>query len=765
MTTLALYDIETNGLLEAKEEKGHITPPMDKVWCNCIRIKEWETGKTLRNISAADQPGFTKGMRHYYLSGETIPTELHPYETPPEGAVVWERMSVAESIEVLMECDIRVAHNGQDFDERALLRVFPWFKPKKGSILRDTLLMSRVIYPDIYKNGPNGHKLFPFEKMSHGVEAWGKRLGRFKGDYSAECKKAGLDPWVCWRPSMQWYCDEDVEVLDKIFTWLWAQQPDPKCIALEHDFAAIIRRQETRGWAFDMPKAEALLCELQDRATVLEAELIEAFGTWYTPQRRSGSGTGDSLKAWRDDAEDEDAEDEEVQESRYQAFLKDQSKAYMVVATKARNIKLVGFPDVTERRFSPKTGKELKPYVGPPRCEVALGAAYTPLKLVEFNPSSRTHIWQRLMFKYGWKPFKFTPGGKTAPQPIVDEDVLRSLPYPEADKLAEYFLLMKRIGQLATGNKSWIKFAKETEHPNGTKTWRIHGRINTCGAATGRCTHSNPNVGQVPKNSAGHREYPDKSYMHGDRCRELFITSPGMVLAGFDGAALELRMLAHYISPWDGGEYAHIVHEGRKEDGTDPHSWLRDLIGIDLVGPADIGRDRAKTIMYATLYGAGNLKVGSIVDGKAPERERIQLGREILAKMESRFTAKAELSKAIVSAVMDKKYLVGLDGRKLPIRKPHAALNTLLQSAGAVTMKKALVVLDRDLQALGLTPGREYEFVGNIHDEAQAEILPAILDTYREAATDCIPKAGRLLKLRCPLAGEPSFGHSWKDTH
>ena len=80
-------------------------------------------------------------------------------------------------------------------------------------------------------------------------------------------------------------------------------------------------------------------------------------------------------------------------------------------------------------------------------------------------------------------------------------------------------------------------------------------------------------------------------------------------------------------------------------------------------------------------------------------------------------------------------------------------------------MKKALVVLDRDLQARGLTPGREYEFVANIHDEAQADISPEIQDTYRDAATECLPKAGRLLRLKCPLAGEPSFGHTWRDTH
>lgn len=273
---------------------------------------------------------------------------------------------------------------------------------------------------------------------------------------------------------------------------------------------------------------------------------------------------------------------------------------------------MVGFPDVVRPRVSPTTGKPLKPYVGPPKMHYHQGHPYTPIKLVEFNPGSRAHIWQRLMLKYNWVPVKYTPGGKNAPpQPVIDEDVLRGLPYPEAAMLAEYFLVLKRIGQLATGQKSWFKFARETEHPNGSKTWRIHGRINTLGAGTFRATHSDPNLAQVPKNTAAAKDYPNSPELHGVRCRRLFIASPGYILAGFDGSALELRMLAHYISPWDGGEYADIVVNGKKELGTDPHSWLRDLIGTNLIGSGDQGRDNAKTGMYATLYGAGALKMGS----------------------------------------------------------------------------------------------------------------------------------------------------------
>lgn len=774
MSILALYDIETNGLLEPQlQAGGEWSTPMDRTHCLCFRLRDTATG-SVRNISAADQPRFNSSWVHYYMPGQKAdedgmirPVEIPASETPPEGAIVWERMSIREALDLLDQSDIRVAHNGQDFDERALHKCYTrTIKPK--SRMLDTVLLSRLIYPDIHRTGPNGHRLFPFEKRMHGLSAWGKRLGRHKGEYTDWCKREGVDPWAKWRPEMQWYCDEDVEVLDVTFKWLWAQKPSTTAVDIEHEFASIIRRLESRGWPFDRTKAESLLTELQAKEATLEAELIEAFGSFWLPVRRGGSKPSDSIKFKSEGDEDEDEEDEEVQAERLRAFLSAQATKYIVTPAKSFRRKHVGWPDVRIPRYSEKTGKRLKDYVGPPITTITAGHPYTPVKLVQFNPSSRQHIWMRLIHKYGWEPLKFTPGGKNKdPEPVVDEEVLSGLPYPEAQKLAEYFLVLKRIGQLATGRKAWLKFARAEEQPNGKAVWRIHGRINTNGAATGRCTHSNPNLAQVPKNSAGTKDYPNSPELHGHRCRELFIAGPGMKLAGFDGSGLELRMLAHYLTPWDKGEYAEIVVNGKKEDRTDPHSWLAELIGVDLLGNGnfDTARDNSKTVMYATLYGAGNLKRGSIVLPRGTDKEKMELGREIAARMEHRFEAKAKLGEAIEAAVEDRGHLIGLDGRLLYTRKVHAALNTLLQSAGAVVMKKALVVLDRDLQRDGNIPGHHYEFVGNIHDEAQAEILPAIQSNYDERALQSLPKAGRALGLRCPLASETAFGLSWADTH
>ena len=80
-------------------------------------------------------------------------------------------------------------------------------------------------------------------------------------------------------------------------------------------------------------------------------------------------------------------------------------------------------------------------------------------------------------------------------------------------------------------------------------------------------------------------------------------------------------------------------------------------------------------------------------------------------------------------------------------------------------MKRSLVILDRDLQLNGMKPGTDYEFVGNIHDEAQAEVLFERVERYKEFAEDCLPKAGLSFRLKCPLKAEASSGSSWAHTH
>ena len=352
------------------------------------------------------------------------------------------------------------------------------------------------------------------------------------------------------------------------------------------------------------------------------------------------------------------------------------------------------------------------------------GASFTKLKLNTFNPGSRDHIAYWLKKKYDWKPLEFTPSGK----PKIDEQVLVTLEYSEATKLAQYFLLDKRLGQLSEGTQGWLRTVKSDS--------RIHGSVNTNGAVTGRMTHSSPNVAQVPSASSP----------YGDRCRELFCVPKGKKLVGCDASGLELRCLAHFMAKYDDGAYAKEILEG------DIHSANQEAAGLPT-------RNTAKTFIYAFLYGAGDEKIGSIVSGGAAE------GKKLKSKFFKKIPAIKKLVDTVQAVSQTKGFLKGLDGRTLPIRSSHAALNVLLQSAGALIMKQSLVILDEDLQSLGYIPGKHYEFVANIHDEFQIEVNKDIAEIVGKVAQEAIRKAGDTFEFRCPLDGEFNIGNNWYETH
>ena len=384
------------------------------------------------------------------------------------------------------------------------------------------------------------------------------------------------------------------------------------------------------------------------------------------------------------------------------------------------------------------------------------GDVVRKMKTLVFNPGSRDHIASRLMAIYGWVPTEYTDNGK----PKVDETVLDSLPYPEAKKLAEYLMVSKRIGQIAEGAEGWLKNER-----NG----RIHGRINTNGAVTGRMTHFKPNMAQVPNAHA----------IYGPECRALFRATPlangiAMVLVGCDAEGLELRVLAHFMARWDGGAYSETVVNGRKEDETDVHNVNKRAAGLN-------SRDSAKTFIYALIYGAGDEKLGQIVyeDGTEAQKAAFlrkhktkverskalrRLGTARRARIMANLPALAELVKAVKAAAKSKGYLIGLDGRRLHVRSDHAALNTLLQSGGAIAMKLALVIHDREVRRTPDLVGRVH-YVANVHDEFQMESEKDIAERVGALAADAIRLAGEHFKFRCPLAGAYAIGETWKDTH
>ena len=378
------------------------------------------------------------------------------------------------------------------------------------------------------------------------------------------------------------------------------------------------------------------------------------------------------------------------------------------------------FPTRTIERLSEKTGKPLKP------------------KVIEFNPSSRDHIAYWFKTKYDWQPKDFTPSGKAE----INADILEELDYPEAAELKRYFILDKAIGTIAEGKNAWTTMVGDDG--------RMHGRINTIGAASTRCTHSNPNLGQVPSTR--------KPY--GKECREFFRAEKGYKQVGADLNAIELRMFAHYLSAYDDGEYVKII------ETSDIHWSNAVAAGFHPGGEYNSSdkemkqaRDNAKTLIYALLYSAGDPKLGEIVGGGKKE------GVAIRTKLYKNFPAIEKLIAEVRAAAESRKSIKLLHGAVIPVRKAFAALNTLLQGGGAV-INKAWVNKTRELcDAKGWVFGKDYWFAANIHDELQSMVKEDLAEEFAKLVESAAGLAGQDLGMRCPVKAEAQIGNNWADVH
>ena len=563
----------------------------------------------------------------------------------PEDVLMFSHKNLVAGVEMLMAAEELIGHNIIKFDIPAIKKVYPWFD-FKGK-LTDTLVLSRVIWPDIRdrdmilrRRDPE----FPSKFLgSHNLGSWGYRLGVAKSDYEGT--------WEEWNQEMHDYCEQDARVTLALYNKILDKNLHPKAWWLEHEVAKILQEQEQYGIKFDVDAATDLYGRLCGRRDELSRDLAGLFPDWEvrTP-------------------------------------------------------------------FVPKSNNKKLGY--------EKGVPTEKVKIVQFNPNSRDHIANRLVEKYGWEPREFTPEGK----PRVDELVLGKLDYPEAQLLAESFMLTKRIGQLAEGENAWLKLERDGV---------IHGSVNTNGAVTGRMTHAYPNMAQVPSTRA----------LYGAECRSLFVARRGHLLVGCDADALELRCLASYMALFDDGEYVDVVLNGEKSAGTDTHSRNAKVLGCS--------RDDAKTWFYAFIYGAGNKKLGQIL-GKGAKA-----GAESKKAFFEALPALDKLISVVVSTAKDRGHLIGLDGRPLYLRSYHAALNTLLQSAGAVIMKQALVILHGDIKQYELPA----HFVANVHDEWQIEVKEGSEHELGRRAVDAIRAAGDQLALRCPMDAQYCVGKNWAETH
>jgi len=593
---------------------------------------------------------------------------------------------IETGLEVLAEADELIGHNILGYDIPAIKKLHPrWDYSGEAT---DTLLMSRLIWAD-----EKLLKEIDFAKIKRGQSKMPPKKAGTHGleawGYRLWDNKGDFGKttdWKQWSPQMQAYCKQDVKVNAKLYELIQSKNVSKQAKWIEHKFAEIIYRQERYGVRFNVEKAAKLAAELSAKRDALEKELQGIFPATV----------------------------EEMKTPQY--WLIDGTTIEFATVGKAL---AAGF-----RRECIVPGPIRK-------------------KVTPFNPNSDKQVADRLIEKYGWKPKVFTDGGL----PSVTEEVLNSLDYPEAKKLAEYATVCKRLSQLSEGKTAWLKLVG--------KDGRMHGRVITNGAGTGRCTHKNPNCSQVP---ATYSPY-------GKECRELFEAGPGKKLVGCDAKGLELRCEGHYMAPFDGGEFVKLVTEG------DPHTANQKAAGLDT-------RDAAKTFIYAFNYGAGDEKLGHTAGEADPDKAAARG-----AALRKKFLAEVPAMEKILSQVKTEAGFVnrggywkpkkdvkrhtikGLDGRTLNVRSAHSALNTRLQSAGAILMKVALIKHDEKMRAMGFIPGLDYEYVLNIHDEFQVEVMDEAAELAGKLAVESIKDAGEFFGFKCPLDGDYKVGNNWAETH
>ena len=590
-----------------------------------------------------------------------------------------------------------VGHNVINFDIATIYKLTGVDLYKYCDVI-DTLLISQLKYPNLIMLDTNRKSMPPKYKGKHGLKAWGYRLGKFKGDYGEQ-----EQAWEKLTEDMVEYCRQDSEVTYALYhRFLRQGMPPAEAIRIEQEFAKIIARQEHYGWKFDIPKAETLHIELLEDIEEAEEELFKVFKpitTWFP-------------------------------------------KSYPKIAIK-------------------KNGEKSQVLLN----QEARGCHYNDefewgyYEDVTFNPGSSQHVVKWIEHYFGKQ--KWIRNEPTDKNPIGSpktgaEHLERMFgDYSWSYYLLKYLILTKLLGQLATGDKSWMNHIKDDG--------RIHGSVDTLGAVTRRCTHRSPNLAQVPsvkKDTKLSPELAEFKEQLGGRCRDLFIVGEGKKLIGCDADALELRTLSHFMAKYDGGEYGRAVDEGKKEDNTDIHTLNQKGAGLPT-------RDDAKTFIYAFLYGAGDEKIGKIIGGGKAD------GKRLKTKFLTKIPAIKNLSDGVKEAVKKRGSINAIDGNPYYIRSAHSALNVLLQGAGAMVMKYWLVEADARLSekflnswtAMHIDEEVQYENVGNIHDESQCEADEEISKDVAKILEKAFLAVTDQLNFRIPLRGTADIGDSWHDTH
>ena len=622
-----------------------------------------------------------------------------------------------ESLKAFLEfsraISLLIGHNIIAYDIPVLCRLVPQAVPYYTALLEenktyDTLILSHLVdYP----------------RPRHSIESYGEEFGIDKGKFNKWTDVSLKDIHSVLFKELEIYCIRDVEITYKVYQKYYRYLKDTlhkDSIELEHKFQVICNELSTNGFKYNVRKSQELLKGITEELFTLDKEIEKAFPPKFK-------------------------------------LIKEVHPKVTKHGTLSR----------ADFRFV-KDG-DLSDYNGGPFCRIGLE---------DFNPSSHKQLVQ-VLADAGWMPTD-----RTATHIEIERDIRRNKYSPKRLDLTDQYVKLKKMEKYGWKiNEQNLNTLPEAA-PQAAKSLakrillesrrrslveqvnlvqddgRIHGRFQGIGAWTHRMAHQKPNTANIPN------EYDTEGNVKllGKEMRQLWQAPKNRLLVGVDAEGIQLRIFAHYI---DDKEFIQAIVNGKKSNGTDPHSFNKRILG-------DVCKTRAaaKRFIYALLLGAGISKLAQILATSEDE------ARRALARLMERYQGFTELKETIIPNDAKHGWFRGLDGRKVripgetPGERKHLCMSGYLQNGEAIVMKKATL---KWYPRLNEIEGLRWLLVNLVHDEWQTEVNNNMEMAIKVAQiqSDALREVGEELNLRCPLAGsyynedhhDYTIGTNWYTTH
>ena len=595
-----------------------------------------------------------------------------------------------------------IGHNLLGYDWPVLVALLGLGVADISEVATDTLIIS---------------KLVDYPRQGHSIEDYGIEFNYPKSSYK-DYSKYSLE--------LEQRCIRDVDINHRVYLKYKKYIEDIRytaSILLEHKFQYnVVNALSSNGFFFNITKAKDLLLKIQRDLSILDTTILETFTPKLklirevTPRStKYGTISLTSIpRSLRNHVSDL-CVDSPFCHCHWVTFNPSSHKQIVDVLNQA------GWKPTDKTQTHIDTEREINRLKYSKRnteLDIVLSDLYTKLQLMK---------------KAGWK---------------VNETNLETLPLTaplSARSLAKRILLESRRRTLT----EWLSLVGDDQ--------RVHGKFYGIGAWTHRMAHQKPNTANIPNEF----DTNNKKKLYGKELRSLWCAPKNRLLVGVDAEGIQLRIFAHYIND---PEFTKALVEGKKEDGSDPHS-----LNQKIIGPTCRSRAAAKRFIYALLLGAGNGKLTEIL-GCTPEETDTALQR-----LMDRYQGFSYLKSNVIPADAKKGWFKGLDGRAVRIpgdtigQRRHLCMSGYLQNGEAIVMKKATLKWVDKL--------KEYDaiLVNLVHDEWQVE-CPNNMKIALEIAklmSISLESVGLDLHLACPLAGsywnddlkDYTIATNWSKTH